>query len=106
MKEKESLETDRMGHWVLDYLLSIFSSESAWKLGDGFRWEGGDVTFKQRARDFAMLEYFIDQPSLFTPRMHYDLGLTLCEIGVWERGVIHMRDYGVKAMKEMEARGR
>ncbi|GMH67987.1 hypothetical protein TL16_g04817 [Triparma laevis f. inornata] len=105
MKEKESLETDRMGHWVLDYLLSIFSSESAWKLGDGFRWEGGDVTFKQRARDFAMLEYFIDQPSLFTPRMHYDLGLTLCEIGVWERGVIHMRDYGVKAMKEMEARG-
>ncbi|GMH89239.1 hypothetical protein TrST_g12991 [Triparma strigata] len=105
MKAKEDLELDRMGHWVLDYLLSIFSLDSAWKLGDSFRWEGGDATSKQTPYDFAMLSYFIDQPSLFTPRMHYDLGLTLCELGVWERGIIHMRDYGVKAMKELEVSG-
>ena len=46
MKAKEDLELDRMGHWVLDYLLSIFSLDSAWKLGDSFRWE---VSFISRS---------------------------------------------------------
>jgi hypothetical protein len=121
------LSLDRMGHWVLDYLLSIFSLQSAWKVRDGARWAEGEqkksrtglfqatnpfiaggqaAISRQTPYDFAMLSHFVDSPSLFTPRMHYDLGLSLCELGAWERGVIHMRDFGVKAMKEMGEQGR
>ena len=103
MRVREGLSFDRMGHWLLDYLLSAFSLNSSWKERGGFGQSVG--VSKQTPYDFAMLNYFINEPKSFSPRMHYDLGLSLWELGVWERGGVHMREFGVDAMTEMVERG-
>ena len=93
-------------HWLLDYLVSSFSLNPSWReeevlsnsLADD---ENDTVETKsiQTSKDFACLEYFVRDDDGFTPRMHYELGLTLWELGAWELARKHMGEYGVNLLE-------
>ena len=97
-------------HWLLDYLVSSFSMRPGWRtdVGNGRKTsrqaneQTSRPTNKQTEHDFQCLKHFVQDDESFTPRMHYELGLTLWELGAWEVARKHMGDYGVGALEAVD----
>jgi len=109
-REKEGGEISSSYHWLLDYLLSSFSLEPHWmeEVFSESESESEPKTptlhvhvrrEKQTHLDFAKLSAFVNDINSFSPRMHYELGLSLWELGAWELARKHMGEFGLEALR-------
>jgi len=76
-----------LSHWLLDYLLSAFETTPQYS-----------SSVPQSPKDFAMLSYFVTEQESFSARMHYDFGISLFDLGVWDMARMHMDVYGLQKM--------
>jgi predicted O-linked N-acetylglucosamine transferase (SPINDLY family) len=102
-KGEDALQAE-LYHWLLDYLLSAFELNSQWRVGPVNSATHSTVTYtsRQTPHDFAMLSYFVNEQESFVPRMHYDFGMELFNLGVWEMARMHMDTYGVQRSRSKD----